>query len=67
MVYHSICIYGIYYMHILSINTIQCYVSNKLLINSSKTTVINISTYDTSFPIFTLNNMIISPSIPPKT
>ena len=39
--------------------------SNKLLIISSKTlhyTVLNISTYDTSFPHFTLNNMIISPS-----
>ena len=36
--------------------------SNKLLMNSSKTTVLNISTSDTSFPNFTLNNMIISPS-----
>ena len=36
--------------------------SNKLLINSSKTTVLNISTSETSFPNFTLNNMIISPS-----
>ena len=35
--------------------------SNKLLINSSRTTVLNISTSDTSFPNFTLNNMIISP------
>ena len=34
--------------------------SNKLLINSSNTNVLNISTYDTSFPNFTLNNMIIS-------
>ena len=36
--------------------------SNKLLINSSKTTVLNISTSDTSFPNFTLNNIIITPS-----
>ena len=36
--------------------------SNKLLINSSKTTVLNISTSETSFINFTLNNMIISPS-----
>ena len=36
--------------------------SNKLLINSSKTTVLNISTSDTSIPNFTLTNMIISPS-----
>ena len=36
--------------------------SNKLLINSSKTTVLNISTSETSFPNFTLNNIIISPS-----
>ena len=35
--------------------------SNKLLINSSKTTVLNISTSETSFPNFTLNNIIISP------
>ena len=33
--------------------------SNKLLINSSKTTVLNISTSETSFPNCTLNNMII--------
>ena len=36
--------------------------SNKLLINSSKTIVLNISTSVTSFPNFTLNNIIISPS-----
>ena len=36
--------------------------SNKLLVNSSKTTLLNISTSDTSFPNFTLNKMIISPS-----
>ena len=36
--------------------------SNKLLINSSNNTVLKISTFDTSFPNFTLNNMIIYPS-----
>ena len=36
--------------------------SNKLLNNSSKTTVFNISTSNTSFPNFTLNNIIISSS-----
>ena len=36
--------------------------SNKLLINSYKTTVLNISTSETYLPNFTLNNMIISPS-----
>ena len=36
--------------------------SNKLLINSSKTTVLNISTSSTTFPNITLNNIIISPS-----
>ena len=36
--------------------------SNKLLINSSKTNVLKLSTSDTSFPNFTLNNMIISPT-----
>ena len=36
--------------------------SNKLIIHASKTTIIYISTSYTSFPNFTLNNMIISPS-----
>ena len=36
--------------------------SNKLLINSSKTNVLNISTSENSFPNYTLNNMIIYPS-----
>ena len=36
--------------------------SNKLLINSSKTTVLDISTSETSFSNFTLNNIFISPS-----
>ena len=36
--------------------------SNKLLINLSKTTVLNISTSEISFPNCTLINMIISPS-----
>ena len=36
--------------------------SNKLLINSSKTTILKISTSDSSFQNFTLNNIIISPS-----
>ena len=36
--------------------------SNKLLINSSKTTILNISISDTSFTNFTLNNIIIFPS-----
>ena len=36
--------------------------SNKIQINSSKTTVLNIYTSDTSFTNFTLNNMIISHS-----
>ena len=44
-------------------NSIRLWIlSNKLLINYSKTTVLNISTSETSFPNFTLNNMIISPS-----
>ena len=38
------------------------FLSNKLLINSYNTNVFNISTSNTSFPNFTLNNMIISPS-----
>ena len=37
-------------------------ISKKLLINSSKKTLFNISTSDTFFPNFTHNNMIISPS-----
>ena len=48
---------------------IECYNSiilwllyNKLLINSSKTTVLNIYTSETSFPNFILNNMISYPS-----
>ena len=36
--------------------------SNRLIINSSKTTVLNISTSETYFPNCTLNNIIISPS-----
>ena len=44
-------------------NCIILYIlSNKLLINSSKTIVLNISTYVTSFPNFTINNKYNSPS-----
>ena len=38
------------------------FLSNKLLTNSFKTTVLNISISDNSFPNCTLNNMTISPS-----
>ena len=67
-------IFNCLFFHIHSHNTINseliecansirlCLLSDILLINSSMTTVLNISTSETSFPNFTLNNMIISPS-----
>ena len=71
---HLFTFFPIHYHNTINSELIECAnciiiwcLSNKLLINSFKTTVLNISTSDTSFPNFTLNNMIVFIPIPQTT
>ena len=43
-------------------NIKECLISNNLLLNTSKTTLLNISPSPTYFPPFLIDNIVISPS-----
>ena len=69
MTYNYICFFQLIHHQVSIINSLNCandikewLISNNLLLNTSKTTLLNLSTSPTYFPPFLIDNIVISPS-----
>ena len=68
MTYNYICFFQLIHHQVSIINSLiandikECLISNNLLLNTSKTTLLNLSPSPTYFPPFLIDNIVISPT-----